>query len=118
MAGYKRTAALVVGAGAALAFLGSARSQVRRKKLAGKVVLITGGSRGLGLALARLFAKLGCPVAICARDHDELTRAEQEIAGAGHTVFSVVCDISDRAAVSAMTEAVIRRFGHIDILVN
>src|SRR5688572_30001582 len=63
---------------------------------AGKVVLITGGSRGLGLVLAREFTRLGARVAICARDELELERAREELSRRGE-VFAIPCDITDRA---------------------
>src|SRR5438477_4513125 len=53
--------------------------QIRARDLRGKVVLFTGGSRGLGLALARCFAKEGCRIALCARDEQELERARVDI---------------------------------------
>ena len=63
--------------------LGAACARARRKRLAGQVVLITGGSRGFGLALAREFATLQCRIALCARDHDELERAQQTLGARG-----------------------------------
>jgi short-subunit dehydrogenase len=82
------------------------------------VVLITGGSRDFGLALAREFASLGCRLALCARDRDELTRAQQMLARMSNEVFTFTCDISDRDSVTAMVDALSRHYGHIDILVN
>jgi short-subunit dehydrogenase len=118
MTRHARNAAVAVGAGAALLLVRSARARARRKRLAGQVVLITGGSRGFGLALASEFAKLPCRLAICARNHDELTRAQQILARAGHEIFTVACDISDPDGATAMIDAVTRHYGHIDILVN
>lgn len=117
MTRYAKSTAFAIGAGAAIAFF-AARSRARRKRLAGEVVLITGGSRGFGLALAREFAKLECRIALCARDQNELERARQTLGCAGHEVFTVACDISDRDGVVAMVDAVTSHYGHIDILVN
>jgi short-subunit dehydrogenase len=118
MTRYARTTLCAVGGATAWALLSAVRVRARRKALAGQVVLITGGSRGFGLALAREFASLGCRLALCARDQDELVRAQQTLARAGHEVFTFTCDISDRDAVIAMVDAVSRHYGQIDILVN
>lgn len=115
---YTKSAACVIAAGAAIALFGAVRTRARRKKLAGQVVVITGGSRGFGLALARQFASLGCRIAICARNRDELEQARASLALAGPEVIAVTCDISDRDEVAAMIDAVRRHYGHIDILVN
>jgi NAD(P)-dependent dehydrogenase (short-subunit alcohol dehydrogenase family) len=105
------------GAGALLA----ARALYRRWReydLRGKAVLITGGSRGLGLVLAREFAAEGADVAVCARDRDELERARADLAARGASVLAFPCDVTDRAQVKEMVEVVTRRFGSIDVLVN
>jgi len=100
---------------AASAFLRSRRSF----SLSGKVVFITGGSRGLGLAMAEEFARRGAKVAICARDSDELVRARQCIEReTGVTVMTFVCDVSDRAQVESTVQDVQNHFGTIDVLVN
>ena len=107
----------VAGAGALLA----ARALFRRLNeydLRGKTVLITGGSRGLGLVLAREFAAQGAGVGICARDRDELERARADLAARGAKVYAFPCDVTDRAQVREMVEVFTRRFGRIDVLVN
>ncbi|HVW87139.1 MAG TPA: SDR family NAD(P)-dependent oxidoreductase [Bryobacteraceae bacterium] len=88
------------------------------REIAGEVVLITGGSRGLGLALARRFAREGCRIAICARDESELERAAADLSKRGAEVFTVRCDVTRRSDVEQMVEDVRQRFGRIDILVN
>jgi NAD(P)-dependent dehydrogenase (short-subunit alcohol dehydrogenase family) len=106
-----------VGAGALLA----ARALVRRARgydMRGKVVLITGGSRGLGLVLARELAGEGARLAICARDPVELERARADIELRGAEVVVVPCDVTDRAQVKELIEVVERHFGQIDVLVN
>lgn len=105
-----------VAAGAALGVLRRALS--RNYDFAQKTVLITGGSRGLGLVLAREFGKRGARLAICARDQEELKRAASELQGAGFTVETFTCDVTDKAQVERMIDAVRGRFGNIDILVN
>jgi NAD(P)-dependent dehydrogenase (short-subunit alcohol dehydrogenase family) len=86
--------------------------------LRGKSVLITGGSRGLGLVMAREFANEGARVAICARDAEELGRAQADLVRHGAEVFSLTCDVTDREQVWRMIEAVSSHFGKIDVLVN
>lgn len=86
--------------------------------LRGRSVLITGGSRGLGLVMAREFLREGARVAICARDEDELQVARNDLQQYGENVFAMPCDLTDPAQVSELVEAVRYRFGKIDVLVN
>lgn len=83
----------------------------------GKVALVTGGSRGLGLAVARELSGRGARVAICARNHEELERARAS-AGVGGELLAVTCDVGDRAAVEDMVRLVRERLGPVDVLVN
>jgi NAD(P)-dependent dehydrogenase (short-subunit alcohol dehydrogenase family) len=94
------------------------RRHSSERELTGEVVLITGGSRGLGLALARRFAKEGCRIAICARDRDELERARLDIGSTGVDVLTVPCDVTKRSEVEALIQEVTTHFGRIDILVT
>lgn len=89
-----------------------------RINLRGKTVLITGGSRGLGLATAREFASHGANVAICARNEEELKRAIRDLNSRGAQAYSFVCDVADREKVRAMIGDVTTLLGPIDILVN
>ena len=82
--------------------------------LEGKVVLVTGGSKGIGLACAGAFAAEGARIAICSRSRDNVERARLELKGA----FGVAADLSDAAAAGAMIEAVESSVGPVDILVN
>jgi NAD(P)-dependent dehydrogenase (short-subunit alcohol dehydrogenase family) len=91
--------------------------------LHGKVVLITGGSRGLGFVMAQEFARRGARVAICARDRLELSKARARIMDAAHNgdIFALTCDVTDRYAVERMVHTVEQRLAGgagIDILVN
>ncbi len=86
--------------------------------LAGRVVLLTGGSRGLGLALARHLLAEGAHVAMCARDQDTLERARNDLEQCGGSVFALQCDVTDRDAVTRMVQNVMDRFGTIDALIN
>jgi NAD(P)-dependent dehydrogenase (short-subunit alcohol dehydrogenase family) len=82
--------------------------------LEGKVVLITGGSKGIGLACASAFAAEGARIAICSRSPDNVERACAELKGA----FGVLADLIDAAAAGAMIETVEDRLGPVDVLVN
>jgi short-subunit dehydrogenase len=107
--------AIGVGAIAAFTLLGKSR---RRFDFDKKVVLITGGSRGLGLVLARELAKEGARLAICARDGEELARAREELQTAGAEVFDVICDLREQQQVTRMIEDINTRYGQIDVLIN
>jgi short-subunit dehydrogenase len=108
---------LAAGAGALLA----AGALFRRRNgydLRGKTALITGGSRGLGLVLARELAAEGANVAICARDRGELERARADLAARGANAYAFPCDVTQRAQVREMVDVVTRHFGRIDLLIN
>lgn len=105
-------------AGGALMVARAVLARDRDYNLRGKVVLITGGSRGLGLVLARQFAAEGARIAICARDNEELSAAENDIRAYGADVLAVRCDLAVREDVQQMVADVISHFGQIDVLVN
>ncbi len=110
---------LVVAAGAAVAL--GAWSLLRRAArfdFRGKTVLITGGSRGLGLVLGREFGGRGARVALCARNAEDLTEAVHDLSGRGIPAAGFLCDLTDRAAAEGMVDAVRREFGRVDVLVN
>jgi NAD(P)-dependent dehydrogenase (short-subunit alcohol dehydrogenase family) len=112
---------ILVGAAAAAgaaALAWKASSDSGGDSLAGEVVVITGGSRGLGLALAREFGRQQCRVAICARDSAELKVALDELERRGIEAADFVCDVTVESQVRKMIEAVVARFGQVDILVN
>jgi len=90
----------------------------RQEDIRGQVVLITGGSRGLGLALAREFAQAGCRLVLCARDDHELERARHDLAQRGAAVLTVPCDVADRDQVQHLVDLATQYFGRVDILVN
>src|ERR1700694_4330623 len=90
----------------------------RSNNLQGQTVLITGGSRGLGLALAEEFARLGCNIVICARNQEELTRDRRQIERLGAEVVTIVCDVSKQHEVEHMASVARQHFGKIDLLVN
>jgi 3-oxoacyl-[acyl-carrier protein] reductase len=88
------------------------------KSLDGKVVLVTGGSRGIGRAIAGSLAGEGAVVVLAARDSARLAEAVEEITGAGGRAESVSIDVSDRSSVAAATARVLETHGRIDGLVN
>ena len=87
-------------------------------RLDGKVALVTGGSRGLGLQIAEGLGEAGAAVAITARREPGLMEAAKRLEAQGITNTSVVCDISDNDQVEAAFNQVVDRLGHVDILVN
>jgi NAD(P)-dependent dehydrogenase (short-subunit alcohol dehydrogenase family) len=94
--------------------------RTQRFSLRDKVVLITGGSRGLGLVLARQICAAGGKVALIARDADELGRAKADLArrGGASNAFGVQCDLLDTEQIQSAVRQIIDRFGKIDILIN
>jgi 3-oxoacyl-[acyl-carrier protein] reductase len=89
--------------------------------LAGKVAIVTGGSRGLGLAAAHALIAEGANVVVCARGEDALNTAVQQLqksATAGATVASVAADVSTDAGVRKVIDGAVAAFGRIDVLVN
>ncbi len=88
------------------------------QRFAGKVVVITGASSGIGSAAARMFAAQGASVALVARRADVLEWVAGEIRGAGGVAYAHAADVRDRRACEEMLAAVAQRFGGIDVLVN
>lgn len=86
--------------------------------LTGKVALITGGSRGLGLQMAQALGEMGARVAIVARKADELAEAKAHLESVGIEVLTVAADLSKADRIPALVTSVLDRFGAIDILVN
>src|SRR5881296_984242 len=94
-------------------FIRTARYPLREK-----VVLITGGSRGLGLVLARHICTRGGNVALIARDPEELARAKADLSPRGGEVLTIECDLLDTGQIQVAVRRVIDRFGKIDVLIN
>ena len=104
--------------GAGTYLLKSAFNRYFEYDLKNKTVLITGGSRGLGLVMAREFAREGSRLVLCARDAQELDQARLDLEESGAEVMVIPCDITNQQDVKAMIAAVYTRFGAIDVLVN
>lgn len=86
--------------------------------LGGKVALVTGGSRGLGFAMARAYAQAGARVVLAARDAERLEQAAAQIRSEGGDVHVLSFDLLDEAAVTAAVPKLIERHGRLDILLN
>jgi NAD(P)-dependent dehydrogenase (short-subunit alcohol dehydrogenase family) len=109
---------LLAGALLVIAWLVIRVIRTARYSLRDKVALITGGSRGLGLVLARHICAQGGSVALIARDSEELARAKADLASRGGMVQTIECDLLDSAQIGAAVREVVDRFGKIDILIN
>ena len=86
--------------------------------LDGKIVLVTGGSRGIGKGIARGMAREGASVVISARPSQALTETEKELQDGGATALAVPADVADEGQVERLFGAVMERFGRLDVLVN
>ncbi len=86
--------------------------------ISGKVAVITGGSRGLGLQMAEALGEMGCKLAITARKQNELDEAVAHLNKLGIEVVSHACDLSKFESIPALVDAVLAKYGTIDILVN
>jgi NAD(P)-dependent dehydrogenase (short-subunit alcohol dehydrogenase family) len=85
---------------------------------AGKTVLITGGTRGLGLVMARRLAREGANLGVCARDPEEVQRAHDDLTRRGARVVARTCDLRYRDSCREFIDEVARHFGAIDVLIN
>jgi ketoreductase len=83
-----------------------------------RVALVTGGSRGIGKAIAKALAERGAKVAICSRDGEAARRAVDEISPGGGRVLAIRADVAEKADARALVRDVVARWGQIHILVN
>jgi short-subunit dehydrogenase len=112
---------LAAAAGAGIAGYLLTRAFVRQRRwfdLRGKVAIVTGGSRGIGLEIARELARRGARLAICARNERELREAQEELEREGAEVLAMTCDITQQDEISDFVFQTRQRFGPIDVLVN
>lgn len=86
--------------------------------LEGKVVIVTGGSKGIGLACARAFLMEGGRVAIASRSPENLEAARRDLAAPAQELIAVPCDLTGRTAAKAMLEEVEQHLGPVDVLIN
>jgi gluconate 5-dehydrogenase len=86
--------------------------------LAGRVAIVTGGSRGLGQEMAEGLAEAGCALMLCARRDEWLTPTVNEFRGRGFTVEGALCDVAKPADVQTVVDQTIKAFGRVDVLVN
>jgi NAD(P)-dependent dehydrogenase (short-subunit alcohol dehydrogenase family) len=94
------------------------RDRSLRGTVAGKVVLITGGSSGIGLAAAHTFAEAGATTIICGRDQDKLDEACKEAKAKGYEFIAYPADIADMADCDRFTQLLVRNHGGVDFLIN
>src|SRR6266571_2593900 len=90
----------------------------RAVTLAGRGAVVTGGSRGIGLAVARALAEAGAAVVVAARGPDGLEAAARALCAAGRRAWAVPCDVADPEGVRTLAREAETRLGHVDILVN
>jgi len=86
--------------------------------LAGRVAIVTGGSRGLGLQIAEALGEMGARLALTARKKDELDAAVAHLAKQGVEATPCVCDLGKREQIAPLVDAVLKKYGKVDILVN
>src|SRR5436309_4523294 len=89
-----------------------------RFRLDGRRALVTGGSRGLGRAMAQAFAEAGADLVLVGRDADSLRQAREELTALGRDVRTVAGDVSEPDGAERLCDAVLRDHGPIDVLVN
>jgi NAD(P)-dependent dehydrogenase (short-subunit alcohol dehydrogenase family) len=90
----------------------------RRTNFRDKTVVVTGGSRGLGLVIARQLAAEGANIAICARDADELLAAKTDLRQYGTRIMAETCDVSNPTDVQHFIDLVRQNLGPVDVLIN
>jgi short-subunit dehydrogenase len=110
--------ARIFAAGVALGAAYALGRRLGRLRLAGGVAIVTGGSRGLGLVLARELGARGMRVVICARDEEDLERARASLVAEGIDATALPCDVTDEDGVAGLVADVEENLGPVDLLVN
>jgi 3-oxoacyl-[acyl-carrier protein] reductase len=93
-------------------------SMIARKPLESKVALVTGASRGIGLAIARTLSRLGAALSVCARDAKKLESAATELRNGGSEILALAADVSQAPDIDSLVRKTQQALGPIDILVN
>jgi len=109
---------MAIGAAATVAAVRRMIRSKRRISFTGQTVVITGGSRGLGLVMARRLAAERANLVLLARDDRELARAKLDLQQYGVDVLAIPCDVRDEDDVKKAFARIIERFGRIDVLIN
>src|SRR5262245_5045236 len=111
---------ILLGAGLVAAAIGGSLIPPRKRAFSfrDKSVFITGGSRGLGLELARILARERASIALVARNITALDAAERELIELGALVLKIPCDVRNQEEVQAAIGEAARNFGKIDVLIN
>ncbi|GAA0894054.1 SDR family oxidoreductase [Fulvivirga kasyanovii] len=120
MAQLSRLNKFVIG-GAAIGGILLSRMLIKaitKYNLKDKVVLITGGSRGLGIVMARQLAEKGAKVVVCARDEEELSAAAHELSTITQNYLAIPCDITDKEQIRTMMDETESIMGPVDVLIN
>ncbi len=115
---FKTRLLLLALSGVGVALARRALSHAQPSDFRGRSVLITGGSRGLGLVLARELADQGALLTIVARDADELERAREQLALRTNSVLAFTCDVRDQGEAERAIERVVAEYRGIDVLIN
>jgi len=111
--------AMGIAAGLGVALVTARFARARHEiSFQGRVVVITGGSRGLGLVMARILADEGAKIVLLARDMSELARAREDLELHGGEVLALRCDIRRRADVRAAVAQIVERWHGVDVLIN
>ena len=118
MAYSKHSSKLLIGLGVAAGVAVARTLPWTNYDVRGKTIFITGGSRGLGLLLAREFANRGAKIAITARDSEALDRAVADLKRFGQEILAIETDITMREEADAAVDQVRKKFGSIDVLIN
>jgi NAD(P)-dependent dehydrogenase (short-subunit alcohol dehydrogenase family) len=114
----EKAALAFASAGVSLALAARAMKWVRTIDFRDRSVLITGGSRGLGLLIARELAAEGAALTLVARDQQELDRASDDLASRSRHVLTITCDVRDREEASNAIQTAVHHYGRLDVLIN